>query len=63
MSWRMSGLTWLWGQIETARRTIDAILEQHPFEIRYDRIEKVPLESFTKVLESHSRTEHLLKGW
>ena len=51
------------GQIENAKKTIDAIPEQHPFELRYDRIERVPWESCTSVLESHSRREHLLKGW
>lgn len=50
------------GQIENAKKTIDAVPEQHPFEIRYNRIEKVPWESCTKVLESHARREHLLKG-
>ena len=51
------------GKIEGAKRTIDAIPEQHPFELRYDRIEKPPWESCTSVLENHNRREHLLKGW
>jgi hypothetical protein len=31
--------------------------------IKYDRIEKTPWESCTKVLDNGSRKEALLKGW
>jgi len=51
------------GEIEKAKQTIDAIPEQHPFEIKYHRIEKVPWESCSKVLDARDRKEHLLKGW
>ncbi|HEY5174769.1 MAG TPA: helicase-related protein [Terriglobales bacterium] len=51
------------GKIESAKRTINALPEQHPFEIKYDRIEKVPWESCTKVLENTSRRDALMKGW
>lgn len=51
------------GKIESAKRTINALPEQHPFEIKYDRIEKAPWESCTKVLENTSRREALMKGW
>jgi superfamily II DNA or RNA helicase len=51
------------GKIESAKKTIDALPEQHPFEIKYDRIEKTPWESCTKVLDNSSRKETLLKGW
>jgi len=51
------------GKIESAKQTINALPEQHPFEIKYDRIEKVPWESCTKVLENSSRKEALMKGW
>jgi len=37
--------------------------EKHPFEIRYDRIEKAPWESCTKVLDESSRREALLRKW
>ena len=51
------------GKIEEAKQTIDAIPEQHPFEIRYHRLEKVPWESCSRVLDARDRKEHLLKGW
>ena len=51
------------GRIEEAKKTIDAVPEQHPFEMKYDRVEKVPWESCSKVLEATSRKEHLLQGW
>jgi len=51
------------GEIEKARQTIDAIPEQHPFEIRYHRLEKVPWESCSRVLDARDRKEHLLKSW
>jgi hypothetical protein len=51
------------GKIESAKKTINALPEQHPFEIKYDRIEKAPWESCTKVLENTSRREALMKGW
>jgi hypothetical protein len=51
------------GKIEKARQTIDAIPEQHPFEIRYHHLEKVAWESCSRVLEARDRREHLLRGW
>jgi SNF2 family DNA or RNA helicase len=51
------------GKIESAKQTINALPKQHPFEIKYDRIEKAPWESCTKVLDSGSRRETLMKGW
>jgi hypothetical protein len=51
------------GKIESAKQTINALPKQHPFEIKYDRIEKTPWESCTKVLDNSSRKEALMKGW
>jgi hypothetical protein len=51
------------GEREKAERIIDQIPEQHPFELKYHRLEKVPWENCSRVLEAHSRKEHLLKGW
>lgn len=51
------------GDIEKARRTIDAVPRQHPFELKYHRIQKVPWESCTKVLDSADRRRHLMQGW
>jgi hypothetical protein len=51
------------GKIENAKKTINALPVQHPFEIKYDRIEKTPWESCTKVLDNGSRKEALMKGW
>jgi superfamily II DNA or RNA helicase len=51
------------GRIERAKATIDAVPKQHPFEIRYQAITKVPWESCSKVLDASDRKEHLLRGW
>lgn len=51
------------GKIESAKKTINALPEQHPFEIKYDRIEKVPWEACTKVLDNSSRVAELLRSW
>jgi len=51
------------GKIESAKKTINALPEQHPFEIKYDRIEKAPWEACTKVLDEGSRREALLRRW
>jgi hypothetical protein len=51
------------GEIEKAKQTIDAVPKQNPFEIRYQRIEKVPWESCSKVLDNWERRQHLMKGW
>jgi hypothetical protein len=50
------------GQIEQAKTTIDAVPKQHPFEIKYHEMQKVPWESCALVLDSAERKEHLLQG-
>lgn len=49
--------------IEQAKQTINAIPEQHPFELKYNQIRPVSWESCTQVLEKHDRLQQLLKGW
>ncbi len=51
------------GEIERAKQTIDAVPEQHPFELRYNQIEKVEWESCSRVLDANERKKCLLTGW
>lgn len=51
------------GEIERAQKTIDAVPKQHPFEMRYHEIRKIPWESCAKVLDSTQRKQQLLRGW
>jgi superfamily II DNA or RNA helicase len=51
------------GKIEKARQTIAAMPRQHPFEIKYHRIESVPWETCARVLDSQNRKKHLSSGW
>ncbi|GAV24835.1 helicase SNF2 [Carboxydothermus islandicus] len=49
--------------LEEAKRKINEIPQKHPFELRYDRIEKVDWESCSEVLNNLERKKHLVKGW
>ncbi|WP_422448090.1 phospholipase D-like domain-containing anti-phage protein [Thermoanaerobacterium sp. DL9XJH110] len=50
--------------IEEAKRKIDAIPKQHPFELRYHaNVGKVDWESCAKVLDSREKRKHLMAGW
>lgn len=51
------------GEIERAKQTIDAVPEQHPFELRYHQIEKVEWGSCSRVLDANARKRCLLNGW
>lgn len=51
------------GQMERAKMTIDAVPRQHPFEIKYHAMQKVPWESCAVVLDAMDRKQHLLRGW
>jgi len=51
------------GQIERAKQIINALPEKHPFDIRWNKIEKVPWESCARVLEFTERRAYLSKGW
>ena len=46
-----------------ALRIIDETPKEHPFELRYDRIEPLDWESCSVVLDSQSQLELLSKGW
>jgi superfamily II DNA or RNA helicase len=48
---------------ERAKQVIDAVVAAHPFEMRYDRIENVPWEQCSKVLEADQQLETLRRGW
>lgn len=51
------------GEFDRAKETIDAIPIQHPFEIRYNKIEQVSWEDCSVVLDSGNRYKHLTIGW
>jgi Helicase conserved C-terminal domain len=51
------------GQVEHAKMTIDAVPKQHPFEIKYHEMRRVPWEPYAVVLDSAERKGHLLQGW
>jgi hypothetical protein len=45
------------------REVIAAALRQHPFDINYQRIEKVDWESCQQVLAAGAKRESLMGGW
>lgn len=51
------------GQLERAKRTIDTVPRQHPFKLRYHRVESVNWESCATVLNSQDRRAFLTRGW
>ncbi|TAK46238.1 MAG: helicase SNF2 [Saprospiraceae bacterium] len=51
------------GSKEKAREVISSVPNQHPFEMKYNRIERVDFESCAEVLNNIERLEVLLKGW
>jgi hypothetical protein len=51
------------GEKEQAMKIIDAVPRQHPFEIRYSKVERIDWESCTNVLDATERKRHLLNGW
>jgi superfamily II DNA or RNA helicase len=51
------------GDLEKAGRTIDAVPRQHPFPLRYHRVERVEWESCARVLQQDERRRHLSMGW
>lgn len=50
-------------QIDDARKTIDEVPRNHPFALRYDKIEPINWEQCSKVLDSEERRRYLMKGW
>lgn len=51
------------GSKEKAREIIDAVPAQHPFEMKYNKIESVDFESCSEVLNDIEKREVLLRGW
>ncbi|MBI2267320.1 MAG: hypothetical protein HYU64_19500 [Armatimonadetes bacterium] len=51
------------GEIEKARKIIDALPKKHPFEERYQRPEPVPWESCAAVLNAVDRRLFLQRAW
>ena len=51
------------GNIAAAQRTIDAVPERHPFELRYRDVHRVDWESCARVLDDDVRRERLASGW
>jgi hypothetical protein len=51
------------GAQERANALIDAVPSQHPFEIRYHRVEKLEWESCIKVLDGKAKSDRLRQGW
>ena len=51
------------GRIEEARKTIDAVPEQHPFALRYHEVRPVDWESCARVLDDGARRRFLEQGW
>jgi hypothetical protein len=50
-------------QIDDAKKTIDEVPRNHPFALRYDKIEPINWEQCSKVLDSEERRRYLMKGW
>ena len=51
------------GEKEKAQRIIDAVPKEHPFEVRYSRVEKVDWETCQLVLDARERRRVLSSGW
>jgi superfamily II DNA or RNA helicase len=51
------------GEEKAARQIIDAVPQQHPFEMKYNRIESINWESCAQVLSEADKRNVLLKGW
>jgi len=51
-------------EIEEAKKKIDAVPKQHPFQIRYhEKLSTIPWERCAMVLDNRERKRHLLNGW
>lgn len=51
------------GEVERAKQVIAAVPKQHPFDIKYERIEKIDWESCEQVLSASAKRAALTKGW
>lgn len=51
------------GEERAARQVIDAVPQQHPFEMKYNRIDSINWESCAQVLSEAEKRAALLRGW
>jgi superfamily II DNA/RNA helicase len=51
------------GEIERAKQIIAAVPRQHPFELRYQKIERTDWESCAQVLSNAAKKQALMQGW
>ncbi len=51
------------GEVEKAKQVIAAIPKKHPFDIKYQRIEKIDWETCERVLAKEVKRAALSKGW
>lgn len=51
------------GRIDEARKTIDAVPREHPFELRYREVRHMDWESCARVLDDDARRQRLTKAW
>ena len=51
------------GRIEDAKKTIDAVPDEHPFALRYHEVERVDWESCSRVLADDAKRHWLSRGW
>ena len=51
------------GQVEEAKRTIDRVPQQHPFELRYHEVKPIDWESCARVLDNDAKRRTLAQGW
>lgn len=51
------------GEVERAKQVIASVPKQHPFDIRYQRIEKIDWESCERVLAPAAKRAALVRGW
>lgn len=51
------------GEVERAKQVIAAVPKQHPFDIKYQRIEKIDWETCERVLSPAAKRAVLTRGW
>ncbi|MCX7408760.1 MAG: phospholipase D-like domain-containing protein [Planctomycetales bacterium] len=51
------------GEVERAKQVIAAVPKQHPYDIKYQRIEKIDWETCERVLSPTAKRTALTKGW
>jgi hypothetical protein len=51
------------GEKEEAKRIIDALPKEHPFEVRNTKVDKVDWESCANVLSAEEKRRVLERGW